>query len=63
MEKAWTKREVVDTSNVFITTTIENSNLIAPKVVSTPLELAFLARAIELFAKENLVAKAKCYKT
>jgi hypothetical protein len=53
------RREVVDTSDVFITTTIEANGLIPPEDVSTPLLIAFLDGAIELLAKEHLLATAK----
>ena len=53
------RREVVVTSNVFMTTTVEASGLIAPKDVSTaPLTMS-LDGAIELLAKEYLLATAK----
>jgi hypothetical protein len=49
--EARSRREVVDTLDVFITTTVEASGLIAPKDVSTP-------PTIELSAKEHLLATA-----
>jgi hypothetical protein len=53
------RREVVDTSNVFITTTIEASGLIALEDVSTLSLIVSLEGAIELSAKEHLLATAK----
>jgi hypothetical protein len=58
-KEARSRREVVDTSDVFITTTIEANGLIPPEDVSTPLLIAFLDGAIELLAKEHLLATAK----
>jgi hypothetical protein len=53
------RKEVVDTSNVFITTTVEASGLISLEVVSTPPLVVSLDGAIELLAKEHLLATAK----
>jgi hypothetical protein len=53
------RREVVDTSYIFITTTIEASGLIAPEDVSTPPLIVSLDGAIELSTKEHLLATAK----
>jgi hypothetical protein len=50
----------VDTSYIFITTTIEASGLIAPEDVSTPPLIVSLDGAIELSTKEHLLATAKC---
>jgi hypothetical protein len=58
-KEARSRREVVDTSDVFITTTIEASGLIAPEDVSTPPLTVSLDGAIELSAKEHLLATAK----
>ena len=58
-KKAQSRREVVDTSDVFITTTIEASGLIASEDVSTPLLTVTLDRAIKLSTKEHLLATAK----
>ena len=53
------RKEVVDTSDVFITTTVEASGLIAPKDVSTLLLTMSLDRASEFSSKEHLLATAK----
>jgi hypothetical protein len=53
------RKEVVDTSDVFISTIVEASGLIALEVVSTPPLIVSLDGAIELLAKENLLAIAK----
>jgi hypothetical protein len=58
-KEARSRREVVDTSNVFITTTIEASGLIALEDVSTLSLIVSLEGAIELSAKEHLLATAK----
>jgi hypothetical protein len=49
----------VDTSDVFITTIIEASGLIASEDVSTLPLILSLDGAIELSAKEHLLATAK----
>jgi hypothetical protein len=53
------RREVVDTSYVFITTIVEASGLIAPEDVSTPPLTVFLDGTIKLSTKEHLLAIAK----
>jgi hypothetical protein len=53
------RREVVDTSHVFITTTIEATGLISLEDVSTPPLVLSLDGAIELSTKEHLLATAK----
>jgi hypothetical protein len=58
-KEAQSRREAVDTSNVFVTTTVESAGLIAPKTVPNPPETASLVGAIELFAEENLLAHAQ----
>jgi hypothetical protein len=58
-KEAWSRREVVNTSDVFITTTVEANGLIAPEDVSTPLLTMSLDGAIKLSAKEHLLATAK----
>jgi hypothetical protein len=58
-KEARSRREVVDTSNVFITTTVEASGLIAPEDLSTPPLIVSLDGAIELSTKEHLLATAK----
>jgi hypothetical protein len=52
------KREVLDTSDVFITTTIESSGLMAPDEVPAPLEQPSLVGVIELSEAESLLATA-----
>jgi hypothetical protein len=58
-KEARSRREVVDTSDVFITTTVEASGLFAPEDVSTPPLTMSLDGAIELPTKEHLLATAK----
>jgi hypothetical protein len=53
------KREVVDTLDVFITPTVVASGLIAPKDVSTPPLTVSLDGASEFSTKEHLLATAK----
>jgi hypothetical protein len=52
------KREVVDTMDVFITTTLEASGLSIPTEVPVHLPPVSLARAIKFFAEEDLLASA-----
>jgi hypothetical protein len=52
-------REVLDTSNVFISTTVESTRLIAPDEVLAPPENPSLVGAIELFDAEHLLVIAK----
>jgi hypothetical protein len=49
----------VDTSDVFITTTVEANGLIALEDVPTPPLIVSLDGAIKLSAKEHLLATAK----
>jgi hypothetical protein len=58
-KEAWSRREVVNTSDVFVTTRVEASGLVAPKEVSIPPQTASLDGAIELSAKEHLLAIAR----
>jgi hypothetical protein len=58
-KEAQSRREAVDTSNVFVTTTVESAGLIVPETVPNPPETASLVGAIELFAEENLLAHAQ----
>jgi hypothetical protein len=58
-KEARSRREVVDTSYVFITTIVEASGLIAPEDVSTPPLTVFLDGTIKLSTKEHLLAIAK----
>jgi hypothetical protein len=52
------RREIVDTSHVFITTRVEASGLIAPEELSSPPQTASLDGAIELSARNHLLAAA-----
>ena len=57
-KEARAKREVVDTSNVFISTTMETAGLTAPQSVPTPSRVPSLIGAEELTQEENLLAQA-----
>jgi hypothetical protein len=57
-KEARSKREVVDTLDVFITTTSEALGLSIPAEVPPPPPLVSLVGAIELSAEENLLASA-----
>jgi hypothetical protein len=57
-KEARSKREVVDTSDAFITTTSEASGLSIPTEVPLPLPAVSLVGAIEFSAKDNLLASA-----
>jgi hypothetical protein len=50
---------VLDTSNVFITTTVESIGLIALDEVPISWEKSSLVEAIELFEADNLLEIAK----
>jgi hypothetical protein len=52
------KREVVDTSNAFITTTSEASGLSIPTEVPLPPSVVSLVGAIELSTEDNLLVSA-----
>jgi hypothetical protein len=58
-KEARSMREVLDTSNVFISTTVESTRLIAPDEVLAPPENPSLVGAIELFDAEHLLVIAK----
>jgi hypothetical protein len=58
-KEAWSRREVLDTLDVFITTTVEASGLIALEDVSTPPLTVSLDGTVKLSAKEHLLATAK----
>jgi hypothetical protein len=58
-KEARSRREVVDTSDVFITTTVEANGLIALEDISIPPLTVSLDGAIELSAKEHLLATTK----
>ena len=58
-KEARAKREVVDTSNVFITTTKETPGLTAPRVRVRPPETPSLVGAVELSVQDNLLAHAQ----
>jgi hypothetical protein len=57
-KEACSKREVVDTSDAFITTTSEASRLSILTKVPLPPTAVSLVGAIELSAEDNLLAKA-----
>jgi hypothetical protein len=57
-KEAPSRREVLDTSDIFITTTIESTGLVAPKMVPSPPQTTSLVDAIELSAEKNLLATA-----
>jgi hypothetical protein len=52
------RREVLDTADVFITTTVESSGLTAPAELTPLPTTASLVGAIELSTKDNLLATA-----
>ena len=52
------KREVLDSSDVFISTIVEANGLRAPEVVPTPPQIPSLIGAIDLSPEENLLAQA-----
>jgi hypothetical protein len=53
------RREVVDTSDVFVTNIVDANGLIAPGDISTLPLTVFLDTASEFSAKEHLLATAK----
>lgn len=53
------KREVIDTTSLFITITVESWGLVAPETVPHPPESSSLLGAIELSVEENLLANAQ----
>jgi len=55
-KEARAKREVLDSVDVFISTTIETTGLTAPEVVPTPSQLPSLIGAIKLSPQDNLLA-------
>jgi len=57
-KEARAKREVLDSLDVFISTTVETFGLTAPEVVRTPSEVPSLIGAIELSVEDNLLAHA-----
>ena len=58
-KEARSKREEEDTSNVFITTSLEVQGMSAPERVPPPPITVSLIGAIELLDKDNLLAIAK----
>jgi hypothetical protein len=56
-KEARAKREVVDSSDVFISTTVETSGLTAPEVVRRPSQIPSLIGAEQLSPEENLLAQ------
>jgi hypothetical protein len=57
-KEARSKREVIETPDVFITTTVESSRLIAPEVLPCSPQIVSLIGAIEFSIEENLLANA-----
>ena len=57
-KQAWAEKEVVDTSNVFISTTMETARLTSPQSVPIPPRVPSLIGAEELTQEENLLAQA-----
>lgn len=57
-KEARAKREVLDSSDVFITTTVETIGLTAPEVVAPQPRVPSLIGAIELSAQDTLIAQA-----
>jgi hypothetical protein len=57
-KEARSRKEVVDTSNIFITTTVEASGLVALEELSTSSQTASPDGAIELSARDHLLAAA-----
>lgn len=55
-KEARARREVVDTGDAFISTTVESAGLRAPQSMPIPRETVNLVGAIELFEEENLLA-------
>lgn len=55
-KEARARREVVDTTNAFITTTAESSGLVAPVQIPAPPEIPTLIGAIELSTDDHLLA-------
>jgi hypothetical protein len=53
------RREVVDTSDVFITTSVETSGLTAPVHIPEPPSVASLDGAVTLSVEEHLLASAR----
>ena len=57
-KEARSRREVVETTDAFISTTVESASLRAPESLPTPTEHVNLVGAIELSPEENLLAHA-----
>lgn len=57
-KEARARREVVDTTNAFISTTVESTRLRAPQTLPVPTEMVNLVGAIELTEEKNLLALA-----
>jgi hypothetical protein len=53
------RREVVDTADAFISTTLQSADLTAPQRLPRPSETVNLIGAIELSVEENLLAQEK----
>ena len=56
-KEARARREVFDTGDAFISTTVESTRLRAPQSVPIPTETVSLVGAIELSEEENLLAR------
>jgi hypothetical protein len=57
-KEARAKREVLDNSDVFISTTVEIAGLTAPELVIAPSQVPSLIGAIELSPEDNFLAHA-----
>jgi hypothetical protein len=53
------RREVVEAPDVFITTTVESTELVAPELLPSLPQTPSLVGAIELSEEENRLANAK----
>ena len=58
-KQARLRREVLDTLDVFTTTTVETPSLTAPGAIARPPSIPSLIGAVELFEEENLLAQAQ----
>ena len=57
--QARARREVLDTSDVFITTTVETPSLTTPGAIARPPAIPSLIGVVELSAEDNLLAHAQ----
>ena len=58
-KQAHLRREVLDTSDVFITTTVKTPSLTAPRAIARPPTIPSLIGAVELSKEDNLLAHAQ----